>query len=180
MRQRIWRSLFTAAAGLLATAGAASAQQTAPPPVAPPPMELIARPGPGPVVPTVPAVSGHVITPVHGAGFAPQVGGPYSLPPAPHYPPGVTGGRGYYMSGPVTETRLGSGINGCGSFKQDLSFVLGPCKSFFAPCGGLHNSCFGNGHGGGWSGKCGYATPVYGTGRFNGYNGCCYDSYANH
>jgi hypothetical protein len=112
--------------------------------------------------------------------------------------PGVTGGRGYYMSGPVTETRLGSGINGCGSCKQDLAFVFGPCKTFFAPCGGLYGGHGGLGHGGlgggcgrggcgGWGGGggggCGAGgciTPVYGTGRSRGFNPCIYDSYLNH
>ena len=180
MRQRIWRSLFAAAAGLL-VAGGASAQQTAPPPVASPPPGVFAQPAPGPVAPTVPATAGGLVAPVHDARLA-GPGGGYPLPPAPHYPPGMTGGRGYYMSGPVTETRLGSGINGCGSLKQDLSFVLGPCKSFFAPCGGLHYSWCGDGrgYGPGACGKGGCATPVYGTGRFHGMNPCCYDSYANH
>jgi hypothetical protein len=186
MRQRIWRPLFAAAVGLLLPAGASAQPQTAPPPMALPPAGVIAQPAPGPVVPSVPAaVSATPVEPGPGAVISTHGQGPGggSVAPQPPYtPPGVTNGRGYYMSGPVTETRLGSGINGCGSLKQDLSFVFGPCKSFFAPCGGLHYGGCGGGHGGGlscWRGGC--ATPVYGTGRYpHGFNTCCYDSYVNH
>jgi hypothetical protein len=178
MRQRIWRPLIAAAVGLFITAGGASAQSpTAPPPVAVPP--VVSQPAPALTVPSVPPA---VVVPIgpgpNGVVFA-QNGTP---PPAN----GVTGGRGYFMSGPVTETRLGSGINGCGSCKQDFAFVFGPCKSFFAPCGGLASGCFGGGHGGwggGWGGGCGRGgciTPVYGTGIPYGMNPCHYDSYLRH
>jgi len=164
MRQRIWRRLFAAAVGLFLSAGAAAAQSPA------------ARPAPGPTVPSVPAVIAS--TPVDPGPVVVTQGGPA----APAYaPPGVTGGRGYFMSGPVTETRQGSGINGCGSCKQDLAFVFGPCKTFFAPCGGLYSGhCGGHGWFGGGCGRGGCSTPVYGTGRHSGFDPWFYDSSLRH
>lgn len=162
MRQRIWRRLFAAAACVIAAAGAAPAQPAGLPPV-------IAQPAPGATAPTVAAPAAPVVVQGNGgcAGCGSGIGG------------GVAGhhsaGGGYFMPGPgLTPTRLGSGVNGCGSFRQDLSFVFGPCSSFFAPCGGLSAGCGGK-HGLG--GK--HTTPVYGTGG-RPFNPCCYDSYANH
>ena len=198
MRQRIWRRLFVAAIGLLAAGGTASAQhQTAAPPLAPPaaltpvviPVETPAQPA----VPSVPAAAAATpVSPGPGAVVYAQAAPPGAVPPAWAPPP--KGPPGYFMSGPDTPTRLGSGVNGCGSCKQDLSFVFGPCKTYFAPCGGTAGGHFGGhgGHGGGcghggcgghgglsgWAAGC--ATPVYGTGRATGFNTCHYDSYLNH
>ena len=210
MRQRIWRRLFAAAIGLIAAGGTASAQyQTAAPPLAPPaaltPVVIPVETATQPSVPA--AVAGTPIAPGKDAVIYAQAAPPGApVAPVPHTPiwaPPPKGPPGYFMSGPDTPTRLGSGVNGCGSCKQDAAFVFGPCKSYFAPCGNIANGGhFGShggrgghgggcgcgigggglgGHGGGlgaWAAGC--ATPVYGTGRATGFNTCHYDSYLNH
>jgi hypothetical protein len=199
--RRIWHRLFAAAAAAVVLAGTAAAQTPAPPvaaPVAAPaaqpvaPLPAVAQPAPGPVVPSVPATVAP-LAPGQGAVVVPGNGGVYA--------PNGTYNGGYFMSGPGTPTRLGSGPNGCGSCAQDAAFVFGSCRSFFAPCGGVSNGhghggrghhgngcgghggngC-GNGHGGGLGfllrGGC--INPVGGTGPAQGFNPCCYDSYLNH
>src|SRR5262249_27480866 len=103
---------------------------------------------------------------------------------------GVTGGRGFYMSGPPTETRLGSGINGGGACQQDRSVLFRPRATVFPPRRGVHTGgarrqggLGGHGGHGGWGGGCGLggcSTPVYGTGIPYGMNPCYYDSYLRH
>ncbi|MBX9624818.1 MAG: hypothetical protein K2X82_13515, partial [Gemmataceae bacterium] len=69
--------------------------------------------------------------------------------------------------------------NGCGSLRSDAGFVLGSCRSFFAPCGpGLLDCGHGRGCGGGLFGKC----PKGGCGvpRSGPFDPCHYDSYLNH
>jgi hypothetical protein len=176
MRQRIWRRLFAAAAGVVVLVGTAAAQTPAPS-VAPPP--VAAQPAPGPVAPSVPSViAGAPVAPAPGTVVVPGNGSVY-VPNGSH---AGTYHSGYFMSGPATPTRLGSGPNGCGSCAQDAAFVFGSCRSFFAPCGGVSNGhgngcghgLFGRGH----FGKC--INPVGGTGATQGLNPCCYDSYLNH
>jgi hypothetical protein len=180
MRQWIWRHLFAAAVGAFALAGTASAQA----PVAPPP--VVAQPAPGPVVPSVPAAIGGLPT-APGTVVVPNGGNGAVVGQNGTYTNGTYNG-GYFMSGP-TSTRLGNGPNGCGSCGQDAAFVLGSCRSFFSPCGGISNGCGGgHGHGGGRGhgrglgfllhGGC--ITPVGGHGATQGYNPCIYDSYLNH
>jgi hypothetical protein len=68
--------------------------------------------------------------------------------------------------------------NGCGSFRSDLGFFFGSCKSFFDPCGPQPcNACSG-GKGGLFHRNCPPHIPAapYGT----PHNGCAYDSYLNH
>ena len=69
--------------------------------------------------------------------------------------------------------------NGCGSFRSDAGFVLGSCRSFFAPCGpGMLDFGHGRGCGGGLFGKCHKGGP--GVPSAGAYEPCRYDSYANH
>lgn len=108
MRQRMWRQLFAAAAGVFVLAGAASAQYQ-PPPLGPGASPVFAQPAPGPTIPSVPAAA------------------------APTLP-----GKSFYMAGGYygTNCQYGSRCNnGCGSLSSDLGFMFGPCKSFMAPCG---------------------------------------------
>lgn len=69
--------------------------------------------------------------------------------------------------------------NGCGSLRSDAGFILGSCRSFFAPCGpGLLECGHGRGCGGGLFGKCPKGGPgVPASGPFDP---CKYDSHLNH
>jgi hypothetical protein len=69
--------------------------------------------------------------------------------------------------------------NGCGSLRSDAGFVLGSCRSFFAPCGpGLLDCGHGRGCGGGLFGKCPKGGP--GVPPAGPFDPCLYDSYLNH
>jgi hypothetical protein len=162
MRQWIWRRVVAAAAGVLVAAGAASAQ---PPgatiPIAPPVEQapVVAAQPPAVAVPGVPA-AGPVV--VQGSGGCSNCGS------------GGTAHRGFVMSGGggyfTKSCQFGQTCNnGCGSMHSTGKFILGPCSSYFAPCGpGFygHHHCPG--------------TPVYGVGPRVGFNPCIYDSYLNH
>ncbi|HJZ55094.1 MAG TPA: hypothetical protein VKE74_09060 [Gemmataceae bacterium] len=173
MRQWIWRRVIAAAAGVFVLVGSAAAQQPAPYPL--------------PAIPVAPA----------GAISLPDVPPPAASAATPT-PPGngvvVTGnggcggcGKGYVMAGGgylTSNCPLGSGCNnGCGSLRSTAGFVLGPCSSFFDPCG---PRTAGHGHGG--HGGCGGGlfgghcpgAPIYGHGPTTGFNPCIYDSYLNH
>ena len=180
MRQRIWRRLCAAAVGLAVVAGPAAAQNSTPPapvviqpasPVTPAlpsaPSTPRAQPAPGPTAPSVPAAAPVVVTGNGGCTNCTAPGGVASVG-------GGTGGRGFVMSGGGgyfgTNCQSGHNCNsGCGSLRSDAGFVLGSCRSFFAPCGpGLL----------GGSGRCHH--PVGGTGPAGPFNPCVYDSYNNH
>lgn len=180
----IWRRLFAVAAGVIVLAGTASAQNASQPPPAsttPPPIAA-AQPAPGPTTPSVPAASaGLPASPGPGAVIVSgNCGGVGTTPNGGRIANGALAQRwtwangGYFCSG----CQYGATCNsGCGSFRADMGFVFGSCKSFFSPCGpgvcpGIHGYRNGNG-------KCG-SMPVLGTGSQVPFNPCVYDSYANH
>jgi hypothetical protein len=190
MRQQMCRRLLAAVVGVAAVAATAPAQQPVPVPNTPPavvlpPVPVVPNALPGPIV--APAPSNAVIHGYADTAVAPR-------------PTGVGAGvRGYLMdaSGGYFGTSCQYGANcnnGCGSCKADLGFVLGSCRSFFAPCGPNPMSCNLGGHGLFHHGGCGGCgglgglgfgsgcnhTPVYGTGRCAPFNPCFYDSYVNH
>lgn len=186
MCQQFCRRLLAAVVGVAAVAATAPAQQPVPVPNTPPAVVL-------PPVPVVPnALPGAVVAPapsnavLHGYADTAVAPRPTGLGAAV---------RGYVMdaSGGYFGTSCQNGANcnnGCGSCKADLGFVLGSCRSFFAPCGPNPMSCHGGGchggllHGGrlgalGFGSGCNH-TPVYGTGSCAPFNPCFYDSYLNH
>lgn len=148
MRQRMWRRVVAAVAGALVLAGSAAAQQPA-------------AAGPGGLFIPQAAPAAPVVVP--GSGGCTNCGSG-----------GGTAHRGFVMSGGggylTSNCPLGATCNnGCGSAASTAKFVLGPCSSFFAPCGpGYYGR-----------GKC-PGTPVYGVGPRVGMNPCVYDSYLNH
>lgn len=96
-----------------------------------------------------------------------------------------TAHRGFVMGNAATgyftdHCRYGDRCNnGCGSLRSDAGFVLGSCRSFFAPCGpGLLDCGHGRGCGGGLFGKCQKGGP--GVPAAGPFEPCRYDSYANH
>lgn len=190
MRQQMCRRLLAAVVGVAAVAATAPAQQPAPVPATPP--APVALP-PVPVVPN--ALPGVVAAPAPSSAV---LHGYADTAVAPR-PTGVGATvRGYVMdaSGGYfgTSCQYGNNCNnGCGSCKADLGFVLGSCRSFFAPCGpnpmsghhGCHGGLLHGGGCGGLGGGLGFGsgcnhTPVYGTGSYGPFNPCFYDSYVNH
>ncbi len=163
MRQRIWRQLISAAAGVLVLASLATAQQ----PTAPSLLPAIPQAPAGAIMPV--PVRPVTLSPAAAAGnpIAP-VGGSVRVPGEPgKVRTFVMAGGGYCSNCPLAQQ---SCSNGCGSIGSDATFVFGSCKSFFSPCGpnmGLGSKT-----------KCGGA-GVFGHGG-TGYNGCQYDSYLNH
>jgi hypothetical protein len=164
--QRMCRRIFAAVVGLFAVAGTAAAQS--PPPSSLPPIAGVSVPAYQAATPITPASGATVIRGQGGcAGCASTVpGGTVSSYPQ------------YGLYGPKDR-------NGCGSYRSDLGFIFGSCKSFFDPCG--PQPCGGCG-GGGRGGKgCGGGLfnrncPPHQFGQPYGtpFNGCVYDSYLNH
>ena len=177
--QRMWRQMFAAVLGVAALAGASAAQS--PPPRPLPPIVPIAAPV---AVTPAPAAAVPHLMPAVGLDVPAQAPAPAA--PAPAAP-------GTVVPPPAANTAYGVGVhgcnNGCGTFKQDCTFMFGSCKSFFNPCASGAADCGGFGlgrfHGGhcggglfGHHGKCPdlpWGTP-YGT----GHSGCKYSSWLNH
>lgn len=161
MRQRIWRHLLAAAAGVLVVAGAGLAQ---PPVAAPNPVQ-----DPNVRIAPVQPVNPQPMNPGAGPVIVQGNGGCNGCPQGSNGKYVMSGG-GYFKG----DCQFGTNCNnGCGSCKSTAGFVFGSCKSFFDPCGP------GSLGGGKCGGKCGGA-PIYGHGPRVGYNPCVYDSYLNH
>jgi hypothetical protein len=185
MRLRIWTRFAAVAAAAVALAGSAAAQPISRSPIIIPqapaaaPAQLPAAAAPAQLPAAAPTRVPAAAAQAPAAAPAPA---PVAVTPAPAAGPAVVAGqggcsncntaaRGFVMSasGGYFGTSCRTGLscnNGCGSFRSDLGFVLGSCKSFFAPCGpGLlgHN--------------CNH--PVLGTGRTAPTDPCVYDSYLN-
>jgi hypothetical protein len=139
--QRMYRKMFAALIGALAVTSFAAAQS--PPPQQFPAIPLSATPVAAPTAPTLPAT----VSPVSGGFNAVEIKG---LPPRDAV--------GAILNPPaIPNASYGTGCaNGCGSFKGDLGFVFGSCKSYFTPCGPEPcGSGSGLGGGGRLCGKCG-------------------------
>lgn len=152
MMRRMWRSLFSAVAGLLVLAGSASAQLGVPK-----------------AFPPVQTVSGQY-TPA-AAPVAPASGSYAS-----------EGGAKAVMRAPIPYGNYGQGqLNGCGGFKSDLGFIFGTCKSFFDPCGPVPCGADGKAFGGRLSGRLlgGKNLHPFGSPYNVGCTGCSYDSFLN-
>jgi hypothetical protein len=141
--QRMYRKMFAALLGVLAVTSFAAAQS-------PPPQPFPAIPiAPIPVAaPPAPSVLPATVRPVSGGFNAVELKGmsPRDAAGTILNPPAIPNGT------------YGVGCaNGCGSFKGDLGFVFGSCKSYFNACG--PEPCdYCNGSGGGLlrgGGKCG-------------------------
>lgn len=125
-----------------------------------------------------------------GAVAAPPPVG-YTMPqPAPAPAAEATKHRGFVMGNGTAATGYFTDRcsyaqpcnNGCGSFRSDAGFVLGSCRSFFAPCGPGQLG-HGRGCGPGLLGKhrCGGGgCDAGGLSPGGPFDTCKYDSYTNH